>query len=290
MNDAIYDLGLSPNFKEDKTAFAARESGLYRTTDGGKTWTNTFDSLGVDEQVPALAVAISPNFGYDKTVFAGTFGVVLNTINAGETWIGMRLQEPIPLVSCLVVSPNYAEDGLVYAGTIQDGVFTSANRGEGFVGWNYGLLDQHVYGLTTEGNAVYAAVDTGVYRSSNRGRRWDEVGKVMDFGPNNIVAFIAEAMFIASEESGLYVSHNDGKTYKRIAEEQFPGAVNYMKALNGQLVAASDFVVWVSKDVGKTWTQVSAAPEGESVMIFDVSPDGTVLVGYSDGTLGWYSI
>ena len=290
MNDAIYDLGLSPNFKEDKTAFAARESGLYRTTDGGKTWTNTFDSLGVDEQVPALAVAISPNFGYDKTVFAGTFGVVLNTINAGETWIGVRLQEPNPLVSCLAVSPNYAEDGLVYAGTILDGVFTSANRGEGFVGWNYGLLDQHVYGLTTEGNTVYAAVDTGVYRSSNRGRRWDEVGKVMDFGPNNIVAFIEEAMFIASEENGLYVSLDDGKTIKRIAEEQFPGAVNYMKALNGQLVAASDFVVWVSKDVGKTWTQVSAAPEGESVMIFDVSPDGTVLVGYSDGTLGWYSI
>lgn len=290
MTDAIYDLGLSPNFKEDRTAFAARESGLCRTTDGGKTWTNTFKSLGVEEKVPALTVAVSPNFAYDKTVFAGTHGVVLNTVNAGESWIGVRLQEPNPLVSCLAVSPNYAEDGLVYAGTITDGIFTSANRGEGFVGWNYGLLDQHVYGLTTEGNAVYAAVDTGVYRSSNRGRRWDEVGKVMDFGPNNIVAFVDDALLIASEENGLYITHDEGKTIARIAEEQFPGAVNHMETVKGKLVAASDFVVWVSEDAGQNWKEVSIAPEGESVMIFAVSPDGTVLVGYSDGTVGWYSI
>jgi photosystem II stability/assembly factor-like uncharacterized protein len=290
MADVIYDLGFSPNFNEDHTAFAARESGLHRTTDGGKSWINTFESLGVEESVAAFAVAVSPNYDYDKTVFAGSAGVVLKSTSGGERWSGIRLDEPIPLVSTLAISPNYGEDGFVYAGTLQDGVFTSANRGEGFTPWNYGLLDQHVYGLTADGRCVYAGVDSGVYCSPNRGRRWDEVGSVMEFAPVNIAVMLDDLLLIASEESGLYLTRDGGKTVVRIAAEQFPTAVNQLKVIDHTIVAASDFEIWVSADKGNSWKELTKAPGGTSVMTFALSQQGKVLAGYSDGRLGWYDL
>lgn len=290
MADVIYDLGFSPNFNEDNTAFAARESGLYRTTDGGKTWINTFESLGVQESVAALALVVSPNYTYDKTIFTGSVGMVLKSTNGGDSWFGVRLQEPIPLVSTMAISPNYAEDGFVYAGTLQDGVFTSANRGEGFTPWNYGLLDQHVYGLTADGKWVYAGVDSGVYFSPNNGRRWEELGNVMEFAPINLAVVLDDSLLIASEENGLYLTRDGGKTTERIAQEQFPAAVNQLKVVDINIVASSDFTVWVSSDKGKSWSEIAKAPEGTSVMTFAVSPQGKVLVGFSDGSLSWFDL
>ena len=36
--DVVFDIASSPNFANDQTAFAGRQSGLYRSTDSGMTW------------------------------------------------------------------------------------------------------------------------------------------------------------------------------------------------------------------------------------------------------------
>ena len=71
IQDLVYSLATSPNFALDGICFAARQSGLYRSEDGGITWRSTYDSLDLEAPLATTAVVVSSNFGSDRSVFAG---------------------------------------------------------------------------------------------------------------------------------------------------------------------------------------------------------------------------
>ena len=71
LQDMVYALAASPNFAVDGVCFAARQSGLYRSDDGGRTWRSLFEVLRLEALLPATSVALSPGFESDGAVFAG---------------------------------------------------------------------------------------------------------------------------------------------------------------------------------------------------------------------------
>ena len=107
VQDLVYALATSPNFAQDGICFAARPSGLYRSDDGGHTWHFTYGSLNLAQPLPATAVVVSPDFASDQSVFAGAPGGILHSVDGGQTWYVVMLTSPPPLVSALVVSPNF---------------------------------------------------------------------------------------------------------------------------------------------------------------------------------------
>jgi photosystem II stability/assembly factor-like uncharacterized protein len=141
----VYSLAASPNFAQDGICFAACQSGLYRSDDGGGTWGYAYDSLKMEEPLGTTAVSVSPDFDSDRSVFAGAQGAVLHSANGGESWGVVLPVSPPPLVSAMAVSPNFAEDGTLFVGTMEAGVFLSSDRGAHFRRWNFGLLDLSVF-------------------------------------------------------------------------------------------------------------------------------------------------
>ncbi len=99
-------LAASPAFARDGLCFAARQSGLYRSEDGGRTWRFALDALGLDAPLMTTAVALSPAFAGDGRVFAGAHGGVLRSSDRGATWRVALFPEPPPLVSALALSPR----------------------------------------------------------------------------------------------------------------------------------------------------------------------------------------
>ena len=152
IQDLVYALAASPNFVQGGPCFAARVLGLYRSDDGGSTWRSAYDSLNLEAMLATTTVAISPGFESDQTVFAGTQGGILRSVDGGENWTSTLLPSPPPLVSAIVVSPNFARDGVLLVGTTEDGVFRSADRGNHLYRWNFGLLDLSVFSMVISPN------------------------------------------------------------------------------------------------------------------------------------------
>jgi photosystem II stability/assembly factor-like uncharacterized protein len=192
--DGVYALAVSPDFDRDATCFAAAENGLYRSTDGGLTWTPAFATLGQASSAMTTAVALSPDFKNDRTLFASVPGSILRSHDGGQTWYSTQLPTPPPLVSALALSPNYVEDGTLFAATMDDGVYRSADRGVRWVAFNFGLLDLHVSCLAVspdyaDDETLLAGTESGIFESTNGGRAWREVDFPMAYAPVLSIVF-----------------------------------------------------------------------------------------------------
>jgi photosystem II stability/assembly factor-like uncharacterized protein len=186
--DLVFALAASPTFADDGLCFAAHQSGLRRSTDGGQSWHDAYATLNLQAPLAATSVAFSPDFAEDRTLFAGAQGGVLRSHDGGQTWTVAGLPVPPPFVTNLVISPNYREDGLVFGSTMEDGVLRSWDRGISWAGWNFGLLDLNVYALAISpefraDETLFVGVESGVFRSGNGGRAWRETAFPMEAGP-----------------------------------------------------------------------------------------------------------
>ncbi len=69
--DSVYGLAATPDFLEGGRCFAARASGLYVSSDGGRTWRDAYRSLALKTPLTTATVALSPQPAPETTVFAG---------------------------------------------------------------------------------------------------------------------------------------------------------------------------------------------------------------------------
>ena len=217
--DFVYCLAASPNFKQDDLFFSAKQSGLYRSRDGGQTWEDAFASLKLNSPLPTTFVTLAQTTEDTPIVFACVEGNILRSKNGGEAWEVAELSSPAPLVTSLVVSPNFAEDGVLLAGTMQDGVFRSTNRGAAWTGWNFGLFDPNINALAIspdfgDDQTVLVGTQSGIFRSRNAGRSWRDLSFPIDSAPVLALAVHPSGtIYAGTETEGLYISHDGGKTW-----------------------------------------------------------------------------
>jgi photosystem II stability/assembly factor-like uncharacterized protein len=159
-------------------------STLYRSTDGGTSWTSLADRLRAAAGTPfvqSLALSVVPGTVY-AVVPRGTppptnlAGEILRSTDGGDSWRPVFVPPAGVLVFRVFADPG---DRYVYAGT-SDGVYTSADGG---VTWSAGTLTGDVLQLGIEKgprHRLLAAVSNGnphfpvtqIYASSDRGRTW----------------------------------------------------------------------------------------------------------------------
>jgi photosystem II stability/assembly factor-like uncharacterized protein len=303
IQDIVYALAASPEFAQDGVCFAARQCGLYHSEDEGSTWRCAYDSLGLEEDLATTAVAVSPDFKSDRSVFAGTQGAVLCSVDGGEHWSIASLASPPPIVSTMVVSPGFVEDGKLLVGTVEDGVFLSSDRGSHYHRWNFGLLDLNVLAMAishafADDETLFVGTESGIFRSTNGGRAWREVNFPIDYAPVISLALSPNyandgVLFAGTESSGLFRSDDRGQTWSRIGEKAVADAVNAI-VLSPEFSDSPDVLValstalLVSHDGGETWADwkkgleltqgvsAVAAPQG-------LAADAPLLVGLVGG-------
>jgi photosystem II stability/assembly factor-like uncharacterized protein len=272
IEEIIYGFDAPPDYALDEYSshpcFAASSSGLYISSDNGRTWLSGYDSLGLDNSLPTLAVVVSPNFKSDQTVFTGIPGGVLRSIDGGQNWEHKAFPTPPPLFSALAISPDYFEDGIVLAGTTEDGIFRSADHGHHWSAWNFGLLDLNVLCMAispdfSKDDTVFLGVDSGIFLSKNGGRAWKEVNLPVGFDPTLSLVTSSNfaqdgTVFAGTETKGLLVSTDRGKNWSQAGSRSFSDPINTI-ALDPDfqshpyLLILLDNTLLASYDGGQSW-------------------------------------
>jgi len=232
----------------------AAGAGVWKTVNGGATWTPMFDKQSVSS---IGAVAIDPK--NNDVVWAGTgetnprnditFGDgIYKSTDAGKSWTNMGLRETLQ-ISSIAIDPRNTDT--VVVGAMGDFFNDSEAR--------------------------------GIYRTTDGGKTWT---KTLYVGPQSGVSDLAvnpqnpDEMYAGiwqfqrvpwtfksgGPDDGLYKSIDGGVTWKKLTGNGLPtgmtGRVGLaIAASNPKRVYATieskDGILWRSDDSGATWTMIS---------------------------------
>ncbi len=270
--------------------FAACGTGLLRSDDGAASWQPALTALALSAPLPATGVAC-----HDDTVLVGVPGGVLVSHDAGSSWATVLLPDPAPFITALVCSPAFASDGVAWAATADDGVFLTSDGGHHWRAWNIGLFDSAVLCLAASPSFVHdrlllAGGASGLFVSTNGGRRWDECVLPAYEAVVLSVACLAGAtprLVVGTADHGVFVSPDRGRSWETLATPL--GAVNALVAEAapdgvGRLLALFDDMPYHSHDAGATWVHCPGGAGAVALLApAGLAPGQPLIVGLADG-------
>ncbi len=169
--------------------------GILHSSDTGASW--TVGNLGL-RSFNVLALAWAPptpdNFPAWETVFAATDEGVYRSPNGGLGW--RRCAGVQGVVQAIAVSPNWANDGVVIAGTEASGLFYSADKGHHFAPVDQ--APQQIDALATTATGWLLTNDAGLWASAD-GWQW----ALIDASIPALVLLAAADVVLAGGEFGL---------------------------------------------------------------------------------------
>ena len=229
--------------------------GLWKSTSGGIKWTPIFDkeltssigSVAIQQSNPSV-IWVGTGEGNPRNSLNGGFGIY-KSLDAGRSWTSMGL-EKTRHIHRVVIDPT--NPNIVYVAAI--------------------------------GSPWGEHSERGVYKTTNGGETWEKIlfannktgaaDLVMDpTNPNKLIATLwehkREPWFFNSggEGSGLHITHDGGKTWKKMTEKEgFPkgnlGRIGVAIARNKPnivyaLVEAKKNALYKSEDGGFNWKKIN---------------------------------
>jgi Beta-propeller repeat/S-layer homology domain len=302
------------NIYAGASAFNAIGGGVYKSSNGGATWTaattgitsSIIDAVAVDPHTPATIYAIGGGHIYQSTnsgggwtalaqavgssgvlaiaptspstVYAGSSAGLLYSTNSGTTWISVA-SVPAP-VNSLAVDPS--NDLIIYAAT-NSGVYKTTTGGTGT--WNQvdtGLPAVAVTSLAVNGSStVYAALDApaGVYYTSNLGSNWTQapLGEIVGT-PLLVTVDALNNVYVAFQFGGVAVGTSGGTVSGDWSSLTFNGLAH------NQIVA-------LAVQPSSPYTPYAGIVSATDAFLTSISPGGgsfsfSTCIGGSDNDLG----
>ncbi|HQR33706.1 MAG TPA: hypothetical protein PLK30_13290 [Blastocatellia bacterium] len=136
-------------------------TGIFASTDNGKTWSSANNGLG--------NLAINALVTVNGTLLAATDSGIYRSSNGGQNWTlaGLKNQQ---LVSLAVANLD------VFAGSSFSRVYRSSDNGQSWVErGRVSLLGSPATAITLIGDTLIAGTSFGVFRSTNQGQSWTQV-------------------------------------------------------------------------------------------------------------------
>jgi photosystem II stability/assembly factor-like uncharacterized protein len=250
--------------------------GIYRSTDGGKTWKH----LGLRDAQQIPMIAVDPND--PKRLYVAALGHpygantergIFRSTDGGETFEKVLYKDENTGAIDVVLDP--AHPRTVYAalweqrhGPWENGVFTGP--GSGFY-------------KSTDGGSTWKQVTNGL-PSENLGRIGLEVAQG---DPKRLYAIVD------AKAGGLYRSDDSGESWRLVSNFEGiwerGGDFNEVRSdpKNPDVLYVANVVTWKSTDAGKTWHSFRGAPGGDDyhrVWVNPLDPD-IILIGSDQGAI-----
>jgi photosystem II stability/assembly factor-like uncharacterized protein len=218
------------------------QRGVYRSTDGGKTWTRT---LYKDDNTGAIDVSFDPH--NSNIVYAALWQARRQPWNFSSGGTGSGLYR--------------SNDG---------GVTWTRLSGNGLPGGILGRIHVSVSGA--DSNRIYAMIeakDGGLYRSDDAGQHWKRIngdGRLTQraWYFSTILADPKNKDTLYAENTGLFRSTDGGKTFTLLPARHGDHHGVWVDPTNtSRIIDSSDGGATISFDGGKNWTTQNNQPTAQ---------------------------
>lgn len=195
------------------TLYAGTRAGVYRSVDGGESWTANNTGLA---DAAVLALALGPG----GILYTGTpSGVFKGTTDGSVPWRAVGAAS-MGSVNAIAIDP--LDSNTLYAASATGGVFKSADGGGSWVQRNQGLTSTDIRSILVHpanGNLLYAGGVGVLFKSSDGGGSWmpidlGSLDNVTNPLPNALVKAIigpAGGSVYVGGAAGIYKSVDQGK-------------------------------------------------------------------------------
>ena len=200
-------------------------------------------------------MATHPSF--PQTAYAATLRRAYRTSDGGRTW---RAGGELPSSNRLLADPSNGET--VYLGTPGSGVWKSVDAAATWMPVNTGLGDLQIWDIATDrkSKAIYAATNTGIFKSSNGGATWSPTAAIGEFGVRTLAVDPKNPKIVYANvfNGGIYRTSNGGASWNLLANLGVVVAIAIDPTDSTRIYAVSNGTgVFRSDDAGSTWTNVS---------------------------------
>ncbi len=244
--------------------------GIYKSTDGGKTWTN----MGLKDAQQIGGLAIDPT--NENRVFVAALGHpyganeergVYRTIDGGKTWERVLYKDENTGAIQVTIDPN--NPNIVYAD------MWAGRQGP----WE---------------NGAWNGSESGLFKSTDGGNSWKKLTAglpTIEQGLSRIGFCIAPsnsnrlyATVDAGKYGGIYRSDDAGESWQLMDADQrlWSRGTDFAEIKadpkNADIVYSANVVTWKSVDGGKTWTAFRGAPGGDDYHRIWINPDNPSII------------
>ncbi|MEN3328048.1 MAG: hypothetical protein V7638_2855 [Acidobacteriota bacterium] len=272
----IIDLVFQPG--NASIIFAATDTGLFKSTDGGANWSrlpgsplSIYSELAIDPLNSAI-IYIATNDGVFKSIDGG------NSFTPSNTGI----DTPVRSIAVNPVTPS-----ILYATVGGSSYFKSVNGG---ASWSANVVTgaSRVDSITIDPNTpttLFADTDRGISRSTDSGNSWTELNTgILSFhSVNTITIDPVNNVIYAATTSGIRKSTNGGNTWTHISGiEPFDFlSVAFDSTNPSVLYAATAVHIRKTTDGGNTWadTDTGLPATRISSLVANPAQPSTLFVG-----------
>jgi photosystem II stability/assembly factor-like uncharacterized protein len=259
--------GLAVDPRDSSVVYAATGN-LYRSADGGETWTPLFGpGFGV--------VAVDP--ANPAVVYAGGSQLARST-DGGRSWKITRsgsLQ-----VTSLAVLPGSPSTVLAASGYQ---LFRSANGGRT---WSARLTNSFITAVAADLDSprtAYYTDDLGLHKSTDAGKSWSASGPPADghLVPHSLLAATPGALYLDAGGRAIYQSVDGARSWRQTgsppAEASLDRAFLADPSSPATLYLAGLGGIYRSEDEGATWTMLAGGlprlPLGTTLAVYSLAAD-----------------
>ncbi|MDD5370898.1 MAG: hypothetical protein PHQ40_17590, partial [Anaerolineaceae bacterium] len=276
-NPKIVYLGTSADYGE--------YGGVYRTTDGGKTWSPFNTGLAAHASINMMAITPDGGVLYARDSNYATMGF-FRTPSGNPAWT--KLTTPIGSDANSIYS-MYINSSFVYIGLYNNGMYKSGNQGDDWVQMigSYQNTTHVIAGVSTDINLMYAAIVTP-YKTIDGGENWEYLTS-FNFGVNpcrsmGYVDTIAidpantDVILVGDDNACLVRSDDGGKTLtlvyanvgvSRVIFDPRDPNLAYLSAISRGVRHDG---VMKSSDNGKTWVDYNSGLPWMGASGFELGP------------------
>lgn len=245
--------------------FVSTDSRIYRSADGGTTWSGPLAGLPGDGVCTSVAMDAAESGLVYASFRNGANGSLYRSVDNGATWVAVG-STGMGSIARVLVDPFDSAHVVVLAGAA---TWMSSDSGAHwqeiakiffravFDGGRQGI----VFGI--------AALDGKVYRSADGGATWSVVGPLpgaWDIAPDPNRA----GTVYATAQGSVYRSGDDGQTWEQAADSPYSLGL-LIDPRNSSVYVSSDNLLSRTDDGGATWTPVGRAQAG--VRQYVLAPD-----------------
>jgi len=286
---SVRALAMAPS--DSNTLVAGALDGVFRSDDGGRNW-RLISPAHHAELKNIESVAIDPI--NPDVVYAGTWHLPWKTSDGGQSWVSIK-KGMIDDSDIFSITVDPQKPAVVYISACS-GIYKSETAGELFhkiQGMPFSArrtraLRQDPLNL----NVIYAGTTEGLWKTQDAGATWRRTT-----GPNLIINDVlvdarnSQRILLATDRSGVLASDNGGWsfaasnrgfTYRQVAsalvERSDPDTI-FAAVVNDKEFGG----VYVTRDAGGHWSQMSAGLGGRDVLVLRQGESGFLVAGTNSG-------